>query len=128
VVVIDIELPNVDGLEASRHIDQERLCPVVLLSQYSRVEWVRQACSIPAVQAYLIRPVRERDLEPVIDLAFARFQQIERLEREAGQLRDNVDARSALTPATESQVTNGDRLPQQAQEWIHQEASLKEAA
>lgn len=128
VVVMDIELPNMDGLEASRHIDQEGLCPVVLLNEYSKVEWVREACSLSAVQAYLVKPVHERDLEPVIELALARFQQIERLEREAGQLRDSMDAHSTLTPATEYQVTNGNRLPQEAQEWIQQEASLDKAA
>jgi len=128
VVVMDIEMPNMDGLEASRHIDQEGLCPVVLLSEYSNAEWVREACSLSAVQAYLVKPVHDRHLEPVIELAFARFQQIERLEREAEQLRDSMDTRSMLTPATEYLVTNRNRLPQEAQEWIQQEASLDKVA
>ena len=128
IVVMDIELPDVDGLETSRHIDREGLCPVVLLSQYSSAEWIREACSISAVQAYLIRPAHERELEPVIELAFARFRQIERLERKAGQLRSNVYARSTPAPATEHQVTNGDRLPQEAQEWIQQEVRLDKVA
>ena len=128
VVVMDIELPNMDGLEASKHIDQEGLCPVVLLSENSNAEWVREACSLSAVQAYLIKPVHERDLEPAVELALARFQQIARLEREAGQLRNSMDACSTLTPATGDHVTKGSRLPQEAQERIQQGVNLDKAA
>ena len=67
-----------DELEASKHIDQEALCPVILLCECSKSEWVQEACSLSAVQAYLVKPVSERNLEPAIELALAHFKRFER--------------------------------------------------
>ena len=127
-VVMDIEMLNTDGLEASKHIDREGLCPIVLLGGRSKAGRVQEACSVSAVHAYLVKPVSERDLEPAIELALARSRQIERLEREMMRLRDALDIRSTLTPATEHQVTNRNRSPQETQEWIQQEDRIKTAS
>ena len=116
-----------DGLEASRHIDQEGPCPVVLLSECGKSEWVRDACSLSAVQAYLVKPVRERDLEPTIELALARFRRIEQLEREAKQLRNILGPRSTITPATENLTTKRSRPPQEAPEQVQRRARIKKA-
>ena len=78
VVVIKIEMPCMDGLEASKHIDREGLCPVILLCECSKSEWVQEACSLFAVQAYLVEPVSEHNLEPAIELALAHFKRFER--------------------------------------------------
>ena len=78
VVVMNIDMHNMDGLEASKHIDQESMCPVVLLCECSKTEWIQEACSLLAVKAYLIKPVNEQNLEPAIELALARFQPFDR--------------------------------------------------
>ena len=63
--------------KASRQIDLEGICPIVLLSAYSDRSRVRQACSLSVVQAYLVKPVTARDLEPAIELALHCCQQLE---------------------------------------------------
>ena len=80
LVLMDIKMPNMDGLEASRQIDLEGICPIVLLSAYSDRTLVQRACSLSAVQAYLVKPVTARDLEPAIELAVHRFQRLKRLQ------------------------------------------------
>ena len=77
VVVMNIEMTDMDGLEASRHIDQESLCPIVLLCECSKAEWIQEACSLLAVKAYLVKPVSEQNLEPAIELALARSRHFE---------------------------------------------------
>jgi response regulator NasT len=81
LAAIDIELPDISGLETSRRISIERLCPIILLSPSSDPVWVREACSISAIQAFLVKPVYEENLEPVIELAVARSNQLEELSQ-----------------------------------------------
>ncbi len=78
VVVMSLAMSNLDGLAACKHIDQETLCPIVLLCECSKAEWIQEACSLLAVQAYLVKPVSEQNLEPAIELALARFGHFER--------------------------------------------------
>ena len=80
VVVMNIAMSNLDGLEACKHIDQEALCPIVLLCECSKAEWIQEACSLLAVQAYLVKPVSEQNLEPAIELALARYRPFERAQ------------------------------------------------
>jgi response regulator NasT len=128
VVVMDIEMLGMDGLEASKHIDRDGLCPIVLLGGRSKTDWVQEAISIPAVYAYLTKPVNERDLEPAIELALAHFRQIEQLEQEKMLLTDILDTCPTLTRATEYRVTNRTRSLQETQEWIQQESRIKTAS
>lgn len=81
LVIVDVELPDMSGLEVSRQIDVGRRIPVLLLGAFSDPVWVREACSISVIQAYLVKPVDGQDLEPAISLGVARFEQIERLRQ-----------------------------------------------
>jgi AmiR/NasT family two-component response regulator len=79
VVVMGIELQEMDGLEASRQIDREAPCPIVLLGERSKVSMARRASAIAAVQSYLIKPKSERSLEAAIEWALASYGQGEQL-------------------------------------------------
>jgi len=127
VVVMDVEMPNMDGLEASKYIDQEGLCSVILLSERGKTEWVQDACSLSAVQAYLVKPVNEENLEPAIELALDRFQRIKELQR-LKQLANISDIRSVLEQATEYLVVHRHCSAAEAESWIEQEARAKKAS
>jgi len=126
LVLMDIRMPIMDGLEASRQIDRDGLCPIIVLSAYSDPELIKEA-RLPSIQAYLVKPVDERILEPAIELALERFQQTKRLEREAASLKDILNTRSALKRATEYLTTRYHCSPQEALERIQQEARAKRA-
>ena len=127
LVVMDVEMPGMDGLAASEQIDREGMCPIILLSACGEPESVRRACSLAAVQAYLVKPVDERDLLPAVALALNRYWQIESLRRERRRPRTTLDTHSALQHATDYLIARRGCSPQEAQEWIQQEARAKKA-
>jgi response regulator NasT len=127
LVVMDVEMPVMDGLAASERIDQEGICPIILLSAYGDPDSVRRACSVAAVQAYLVKPVDERDLLPAVVLALNRYWQMECLRREERRRTTISDTHSALRQATDWLIARHQCSSQEAQEWIRQEARAKKA-
>jgi AmiR/NasT family two-component response regulator len=127
LVVVDINVPDVDGLGASEQIDRDGLCPIILVSAYSGRELVQKACSLPAVQAYLVKPVNEEDLEPAIELALDRFrqtQELQRLKESANILGTRLD----LEQAEAYLAANRHCSVAEAERWIQQEARAKKAS
>jgi response regulator NasT len=71
VVILDIGMPKLDGIEAARRILAERRVPIVMLTGDGREEVVAEAVEV-GVYAYLVKPFRERDVVPAIRAARAR--------------------------------------------------------
>ena len=72
LAILDIKMPGMDGLAAAEAIAQQCPLPVVMLTAYSERDLVQRAAATETVQAYLVKPVREADLAPTLDLAVAR--------------------------------------------------------
>jgi response regulator NasT len=125
---MDVEMPGMDGLAASEQIDREGICPIILLSACGEPESVRRACSLAAVQAYLVKPVDERDLLAAVALALNHYSQIEFLQREASRLRTISDTHSALQHATDCLISRHNCSSQEARELILQEARARKAS
>jgi two-component system sensor histidine kinase/response regulator len=94
VVLMDIRMPTLDGIEAARRILAESPTPVVLLSAYETRELIDKASEV-GVGAYLVKPINSRDLERAITIAIARFDDImelKRLNAELGARNEDLDA------------------------------------
>jgi response regulator NasT len=98
IVIMDIKMPDVDGIEAARVLTQERLAPVLLLSAYSQQELVQRAKEA-GVASYLVKPFRESDLIPAIEVALARFSEFRTLENEIVDLKETLETRKAVERA-----------------------------
>jgi two-component system, response regulator PdtaR len=72
VVILDIKMPVMTGLEAAKLISETKICPVVMLTAFSQREVIEQARDAGAL-AYLVKPFQKSDLVPAIELAIARF-------------------------------------------------------
>ena len=72
VVLMDIEMPDMDGIEATRLICERCPTPVVALTAYETEELVNKA-SEAGVGAYLVKPPKPREVERAITIAMARF-------------------------------------------------------
>lgn len=98
VAILDIKMPNVDGLTAARDIVGERLAAVVILTAFSQRELVEQARDAGALN-YLVKPFQGHDLVPAIELAIARFREIVALSDQTELLSDQLENRKLVDRA-----------------------------
>jgi response regulator NasT len=98
LVITDIKMPDLDGLDAAAAITQERPVPVILVSAYHDAELVRRA-EADHVMGYLVKPIKQNDLAPTIALAMRRFEQLAALRREAADLRQALEDRKVIERA-----------------------------
>jgi len=97
-VIMDIKMPDLDGIEAARILTQERIAPVLLLTAYSDTELITRAREA-GVAGYLVKPFRESDLAPAIEIAMARFVEFRQLEKEVGDLQETLETRKLVDRA-----------------------------
>jgi two-component system, response regulator PdtaR len=80
LVITDIKMPGLDGLDAAAEVCRERPVPVVLVSAYQEPELTQRAADGPAM-AYLVKPIEPEDLAPAITLALRRFAELQDARR-----------------------------------------------
>jgi AmiR/NasT family two-component response regulator len=98
VVVMDIKMPDMDGIDAAKILTEERIAPVLLLTAYSQQELIERA-KAAGVVGYIIKPFRESDLAPAIEVAVARFAEFRALEKEVGDLKLALETRKLVDRA-----------------------------
>lgn len=98
LVVMDIKMPEMDGISAAKLLTQEKIAPVLLLTAYSDREFVDGSLDA-GVMGYVVKPFRENELVPAIELALARFREFRALEKELGDTRDVLETRKAVERA-----------------------------
>jgi serine phosphatase RsbU (regulator of sigma subunit) len=93
LVITDIKMPELDGIEAAAAIHQDRPTPVILVSAYHDLELIKRAESDHIV-GYLVKPIKQADLQPAIVLAMRRAELVEKnaaLEQRDRQMQFHLD-------------------------------------
>jgi AmiR/NasT family two-component response regulator len=98
LVILDVRMPVLDGIEAAARIAGSRIAPVVILTAFSQRELVERARDAGAM-AYLVKPFGKADLLPAIEMAASRFAEVVSLEREVASLADRLETRKLLDRA-----------------------------
>lgn len=98
LAIMDVKMPNLDGIDAARRILEERPIPIVMLTAYGQDELVARAVEA-GVFGYLVKPFRESDLLPAIRTARARHEELAALREEAESLADALAARKTIERA-----------------------------
>lgn len=98
LVIMDIKMPEVDGIAAAEELTREKVAPVVLLTAYSDQALVERAKEAGVV-GYLVKPFREAELMPVIEVAMARFDEFMALEQELGSMKEALESRKVVERA-----------------------------
>lgn len=98
VVIMDIKMPDMDGIDAAQILTEERIAPVILLTAYSQKDLVERAKEAGVV-GYMVKPFRESDLTPAIEVALARFSEFEALHKEVDDLQLALETRKLVDRA-----------------------------
>lgn len=98
LVVTDIKMPDLDGIDAAGEIYNDRPVPVILVSAYHEPELFERA-EQDHILAYLVKPIKRGDLEPAIAIATQRFAQFKALRIEANSLRQALEDRKIIERA-----------------------------
>ena len=98
LVIMDIKMPEMDGITAAKIISNEKIAHVLLLTAFSQKEIVEKAKD-SGVLAYLVKPVKEANLFPAIEIAISRFQEFAQLEQELEDVKKSLENRKILDRA-----------------------------
>ena len=98
IMLMDIKMPDMDGIEAAQILAEERIAPVLLISAYSQQELVQRAQEA-GVAGYLVKPFRESDLVPAIEIALARIAELLALQNEVDDLTQALETRKVVDRA-----------------------------
>jgi response regulator NasT len=98
LVISDIKMPDMDGIDAANEIYRQNAIPVILVSAYHDPGLIERAES-DHILAYLVKPIKQADLEPAIGLAMRRFAQFQSLRKEATDLRQALADRKIIERA-----------------------------
>jgi AmiR/NasT family two-component response regulator len=98
LVITDIKMPDMDGIEASTLICVECPTPVILVSAYHDSELIERA-EADHVLAYLVKPIGKADLQPAIAVATRRFAELQALRKESADLRQALADRKIIEQA-----------------------------
>jgi response regulator NasT len=98
VVITDIKMPDMDGIEAATAVNREREVPVILVSAHQEAELLSRS-GAEYIMAYLVKPVKPADLQAAITLAVFRFEQYQQVRAEAASLRQTLEDRKLIEQA-----------------------------
>lgn len=123
LVIIDMQLPEHGAASITRQIVERTPTAVVVMTAFAEPENIRRAEDAGAL-AYLVKPINPEELPPAIDIALARFREMQSLRQRAGELQDTIDSRKVLERAKGilmkrlniSDTEAEERLRQRAQE------------
>jgi response regulator NasT len=121
LVILDIQMPVLDGLSAAEQIASDRVAPVIVLTAFSQRELVERARDAGAM-AYLVKPFSKNDLVPAIEVARARFAELTALDGEVRSLEDRLEARKVVEKAKGVLMTRQGLTEAEAFRWIQRTA------
>ncbi len=98
LVVLDVKMPQLDGIAAAQRIAEQRIAPIVILTAFSQRDLVERARDAGAM-AYLVKPFSKHDLVPAIEMAVSRFAEVQLLEAEVADLSDRLETRKSVDRA-----------------------------
>ena len=98
VIIMDIRMPEMDGIEAARRIVEQNPCAILFLTAFSEDTLVEKAGETGAL-AYLMKPFRKEDLAPALEIAVKRFRQIQTQRNEIDVLKDQLETRKLIDRA-----------------------------
>lgn len=132
LIVMDVKMPEMDGITAADKIAEDRICAVVMLTAFSQRDLIKRAKEAGAM-AYVVKPFDASDVIPAIEIAMARFAEIRGVEDEVMDLEERLESRKIVDQAKGILQTSLDLTEPEAFRWIQKTAmdlrkSMREVA
>lgn len=130
IIIMDIKMPELDGISAAEQILKCCSIPVIILTAYDSDELLLQASSA-GVSAYLPKPPRLKEMKRAITLALARhadMMELRRLNKALEQALDEIKTLRGILPICSSckKIRNDNGYWEQIENYIrdHSEAEF----
>ena len=98
LVIMDIRMPKLDGIQAAKVLTEEKIAPVLLLTAYSDRELVDRAREAGVVN-YVVKPFHEGELLPAIEIALARYNEFREMDKQINDLKETLETRKLVERA-----------------------------
>jgi response regulator NasT len=98
IAILDIAMPKMDGVTAAQEIRKKLKIPIIFLTAAFDAETVRKAKEA-GIAAILTKPLRDQDLWPAIELAFAHAEALELLKEQVEDLKETIESRKVIEKA-----------------------------
>jgi len=98
LVIMDIRMPDMDGIAAAETLTAEKIAPVLLLTAFGDQPLVERAKEAGVVN-YIVKPLRESEVTPAIEVALARYNEFRTLEEKTRTLTDQLETRKIVERA-----------------------------
>ena len=106
LLLLDIKMPGKDGLVVAEELAVEMPLPIIMLTAYTEKAMIERAANA-AVMGYLVKPINEGKLGPMIEVALTRFEEMRTVAQEAYKLRDRLEARELIEAAKRILIAAG---------------------
>ena len=98
LVILDIKMPELDGLEAARLLLNKTQVPVIFLTAYGEQELIERAARLP-IMGYLVKPIKETELLAMIEVAASRYEEHTKMAHTAADLENELASRRLIDRA-----------------------------
>lgn len=99
LILMDIKMPLLDGLKASKIINNENLAGcIVLLTAYSGKNFIEEA-KMAGVMGYVVKPINENSLLPAIEIAISKGNEIKEIKNESLKNKQSLEDRKKIEKA-----------------------------
>ena len=98
LIILDVNMPRLNGLEATRQIAKEKIAPVLMVMAFNQMETALKN-KIPGVLEFIVKPIEEKNLFPAIEGAVSHWQEMQSLSQELESLKNSLETRKLLDRA-----------------------------
>jgi len=98
MAVLDVAMPEMDGITAAKEIKKKLKIPILLLTNCFDAQTAKRAAEC-GIAAFLTKPLREQDLIPAIEIALAHTEQVEDLKEKIEDLKETIENRKVIEKA-----------------------------
>ena len=131
LIVMDVSMPVLDGISAAEKIGKKAPAPIVLLTGTADPKTVERA-RLAGVMSYVLKPFRDEQLYPAVDLAIHHFVDVSTLRDEVAKLKETLETRKAIEKAKGALIKKGLSEPEAYRKMqktaMDKRKSLKEVA